>query len=111
MNIFLKHGIIFLSSVILTTATIVVPNNLVQNKENARTVWYGFPFEFIAQDFSDIAEHSFYPRYMNFFENWKNISIVDFAIGKYIFSVVLFFMLFEIIIFLLEWLKHLIKRA
>jgi hypothetical protein len=73
-------------------------------------VWYGFPFEFIAQDFSDIAERSFYPRYMNFFENWKNISIADYAIGKFIISVTLFFALFEVVILLLEWLKYLVKR-
>lgn len=108
MSIFLKHGVIILSVAILTIATIVVPNTLVQDKDDARMVWYGFPLEFVAQDFSDIAEKSFYPRYINFFENWRSIDLVNYSISRFLTSVLAFFVLFEMVIFLLERIKTLI---
>ncbi|MBP9751234.1 MAG: hypothetical protein KBD19_00040 [Candidatus Moranbacteria bacterium] len=109
MNLFLKHGILLFSAVLLAVSTVLVPIVLVHDKESARVVWYGFPFQFIAQDFSGIAEKSFFPRYIDFFENWENIRIADYSVWNFIFSLFIFAVLLESTILFLEWLKRVVK--
>lgn len=81
MSLKLKHGIIAAFSLLLLISTLYIPEKS-SNLNELKNVNFGYPFQFISQDFSDYdSGFSFFPRYQRFeleFSKINNFSVVNF---------------------------------
>ena len=99
-----KHSVLFLFSVVLVLATFFVPMRA-DDSSQMKDVSFGYPFRFVSQDFSDHdAIVSFFPRYETADVFKRHIE--SFSVFNFFLSLGFIFIVLEIIIFLLEWLKY-----
>lgn len=104
MNRRIKHGILLLVGLVLVGATVYVPM-LSVNSSQMKSVSFGYPLRFVSQDFSDYdASFSYFPRYQKA-ELFKR-PIHGFNPFNFIFSWVIIFIILEVVIYVLEWLKY-----
>ena len=108
MNFWLKNFILGTASLLLIFATLFIPMPA-QNSEQMKHVRFGYPFNFISQDFSgyDRSFH-FFPRYQRF---ESNSPINDFSWIRFLFSFLIVFLFLSALIYILEIISFKIHRV
>ena len=105
MNLKIKHAILAVCSLALTSATVLIPG-LAADAAQMKTVKFGYPLAFVTQDLSRFNSFAFFPRYLKI--DWH--SGLNFSFGRFILSLVLIFLAVEIIIYVLEFLDFQIRN-
>lgn len=104
MNGKLKNIILSVSSFVMVFSVLYVPVRI-DNSREMKKVGFGYPFEFVYQDFSPhLRGFQFYPRYERFKFD-KEFPIVYFSFLRFILSWLVFFVILKAIIRFLEFLK------
>ncbi|MFA7209730.1 MAG: hypothetical protein WC120_05660 [Parcubacteria group bacterium] len=104
MNLKTKHIILALTSLVLLGAVFTVPVKI-NGKNDAKDLSFGYPFTFVKQDFSAKSYISL-PWYQNF--EIKR-PIAEFSWGRFVASFASFFLGLELVVFILEQLKRMVR--
>ena len=106
MNLKIKHLVICLLSLALLFATLFVPMSA-KNTTEMKKVQFGFPLNFVAQDFSSVGGFQFFPRYFKF--DPKN-KIENFSVVNSLASLLAIFLAVEALVYVLETLDFKIRQ-
>lgn len=111
MNAKGKYSVLFAVACVLCLSTILGKSSLVETKEETKTVLFGYPIEFVSQDFSREYAKNFIPVYIDFSASNEKLSTTRVYWGRLTVSVFIWFLALSCVIWLLESLKSLLFRS
>lgn len=111
MNVKGKYSVLFVVACVLCLSTILGKSSLVETKEKTKTVLFGYPIEFVSQDFSREYAKNFVPVYIDFSASSEKLSTTRVHWSKLTISVFAWFLALSCVIWLLESLKSFLFRS
>jgi hypothetical protein len=102
MNIYLKHGLLVLGSLMILISTLFIFSDPVQNKEALSLTSFGYPYAFLSQDLSLIDGYLFFPAHHKLSFDFQKFPLSGFSIFHFIADFLIIFGIIEVIVFLLE---------
>ena len=107
MELKTKHLMIAVISLVLLIMTLCV-YAVAQDSEQMKKVEFGYPFSFIAQDFTDYNTFAFFPRYLKFEPFSRSIEKIYWS--SLVASFLSFFVITELVVFVLESMSYGIRK-
>ena len=110
MNLFLKHGLLTLVSLIILTSTILILSDPVQNREMLSRASFGYPYAFLSQDLSRMGGFLYFPGHYEFSFDFNSYPLSGFSVFHFIADFLIIFGIIEVTVFVLEKCKEIFLR-
>ena len=106
MNIYLKHGLLILTSITILLATLIGLSAPVQNEKLLSQVSFGYPLTFLSQDLSSIEGFLYFPGHYRFSFDFQKYPLSGFSFVHFVADFLIIFGIIEGIVFILEKCKE-----
>ena len=106
MSVYLKHGLLLSTALMILASTLCIFSNPVQNKEMLPLASFGYPYEFLSQDLSLMDGFLFFPGHYKFSFDFEKYPLSGFSFSHFLADFLIILGIIEVIVFILEKCKE-----